>query len=235
MKYYETDFQIENGVLIKYHGTAEDVVIPESVTVIGERAFVCCATMKTLTIGESVREIGERAFEYCTNLQRVTMSDQVTKMDWNAFANCYDLEVIRISDGITELDYRGFLLVKKLKEIYYTGRLPIVEEYLLLGKQYEVNTALLHWMFLHPEYFHPYDMQHAISYLEYCFPAFMKDITAQELHFLLRKGLITAKNGEQWLEQLRKNNHVECLNDLILYFSENKIFANDTARLQLDD
>ena len=234
MKYCENDFQILDGVLKQYLGSDEDVIIPDCVQKIGERAFYACHTMKTLTIGESVTEIGERAFEYCIELKKVTMSDRVVKMDWNAFAYCSHLETIRISDGITELDARGFLFVKNLKEIDYTGRLPIVEEYLLLGKQYEVNTALLHFMFLHPDHFHPSDIRYAVSYLEYCFPKFIKDLTVGELHFLIGKGCVTAKNGEQWLEHLRKNNNVECLNALIRYLSENQIFGDYMQQFRID-
>ena len=235
MKYcnQENDFQIENGVLIRYSGSAEDVIIPDCVNVIGEHAFYASTTMKTLTIGDGVYEIGERAFEYCINLKKVTMSDSVTKMDWNAFAHCSHLESIRLSDNIAELDYRGFLLVNGLKEIYYNGKFPIVEEYFLLGKQYDVNTALLHWIFSHPSYFHPGDIRHAISYLEYCFPKFMKEITVTELRFLMEKGLITAKSAEEWMESLRKNHHIECLNALILYLSEKHILNDDSERFAL--
>ena len=42
------DFTIEDGVLKKYNGTAADVVIPESVTVIGEKAFSFCANNLTI-------------------------------------------------------------------------------------------------------------------------------------------------------------------------------------------
>ena len=36
------DFVIEDGVLIKYKGDSSDVVIPDSVTYIGEDAFWNC-------------------------------------------------------------------------------------------------------------------------------------------------------------------------------------------------
>ena len=37
-----SDFQIEDGVLIEYTGKDKDVVIPDSVTSIGLYAFYCC-------------------------------------------------------------------------------------------------------------------------------------------------------------------------------------------------
>jgi hypothetical protein len=61
----------------------------------------------------------------------------------------------------------------------------------------------------------------------------MQGITEPELQFLMQKGLVTAKNGEAWMIALRKNNNVECLNALILYLSENRIFAEDRARFEL--
>ena len=39
------DFVIENGVLTKYVGTEKEVVIPNSVTKIGERAFCRCENL----------------------------------------------------------------------------------------------------------------------------------------------------------------------------------------------
>ena len=45
--YADGDFLIENGVLKKYNGTSSKVVIPRTVTPIGEKAFMECTTMKT--------------------------------------------------------------------------------------------------------------------------------------------------------------------------------------------
>jgi hypothetical protein len=33
------DFSIEDGVLLKYNGTSKDVVIPDGITEIGDKAF----------------------------------------------------------------------------------------------------------------------------------------------------------------------------------------------------
>ena len=46
-----SDFVIEKGVLIKYKGAEDEVVIPDGVTDIGEEAFSKCAN---LTICASV-------------------------------------------------------------------------------------------------------------------------------------------------------------------------------------
>ncbi len=58
------DFEIKDGVLLKYHGKEPNVVIPNNVKSVREYAFYENATMKTITIPASITEIGKKAF-YC--------------------------------------------------------------------------------------------------------------------------------------------------------------------------
>ena len=67
------DAQIKNGVLIKYKGKAKEVVIPSSVTSIGEWAFSGCKSLTSLTIPDSVTSIGEWAFSGCASLSSMTV------------------------------------------------------------------------------------------------------------------------------------------------------------------
>ena len=48
------DFIIEKGVLVKYTGEGEDVIIPDGVTAIGDKAFCGCNALTNVTIPESV-------------------------------------------------------------------------------------------------------------------------------------------------------------------------------------
>ena len=47
------------------------VVIPESVTVIGDRAFYNCSNLTSVVIGENVSTIGAYAFTGCSKLTSV--------------------------------------------------------------------------------------------------------------------------------------------------------------------
>ena len=66
-------FEIVDGVLRKYKGTATEVVIPDEVTSIGMHAFYNCSSLISVTIPEGVKKIGEGAFYGCSSLTSITI------------------------------------------------------------------------------------------------------------------------------------------------------------------
>lgn len=135
-----TDFKIKRGVLIKYLGNSEDVVIPEGVTEIGNKAFHSCFYLESIeipngvtTIGNeaftlcnslrfihipnSVTSIGDGAFSWCESLQSVKIPDSVTSIGENAFWECKSLQSIEIPNGVTEIERDTFYGCKSLKSV----------------------------------------------------------------------------------------------------------------------
>ena len=103
------DFVIKNGVLEEYKGSSSVVVIPDSVTSIGEYAFYDCSRLTSIVIPNSVTSIGRYAFSSCTGLTSITISDSVTSIGDSAFYGCDKLQDIYITDiaawcNIAELD-----------------------------------------------------------------------------------------------------------------------------------
>ena len=67
------------------------VTIPNSVTSIGDRAFLDCSNLTSVTIPDSVTSIGNYAFYDCSSLTSVTIPNSVTSIGYGAFHNCSGL------------------------------------------------------------------------------------------------------------------------------------------------
>ncbi|MBQ9926116.1 MAG: leucine-rich repeat domain-containing protein, partial [Clostridia bacterium] len=96
------DFVIENGVLKRYTGSDEEVVIPGSVTIIGEMAFEGCVSLVKVHIPDSVTVIDDLAF--CgSNLISVNIPDSVTIIGEMAFSSCTSLTSVHIPDSVATI------------------------------------------------------------------------------------------------------------------------------------
>lgn len=72
------------------------IVIPDSVTNIGNGAFYDCSNLVSVSISNSVTSIGSRTFFECINLASIVISANVKSIRVDAFKNCSALNVIHI-------------------------------------------------------------------------------------------------------------------------------------------
>lgn len=96
------DFEVEGGVLKKYHGADVDVVIPNNVVKIGNYAF-SYLKIKNVVIPDSVTSIGDSAFRGCDSLKDITIPDSVTTIGAEAFYGCASLTRITIPDSVMKI------------------------------------------------------------------------------------------------------------------------------------
>ena len=86
-------FYVDNNVLftankkqlLAYCSTQTSYSIPDSVTSIGDRAFLGCKGLTSLTIPSSVTSIGNSAFSGCKRLTSLTIPKSVTTIETNPF------------------------------------------------------------------------------------------------------------------------------------------------------
>ena len=101
-----------NGKLIT------DLVIPNSVTSIGNYAFENCSGLTgELVIPNSVTSIGYGTFYYCTGLTSVTILDGVTSIGYEAFDGCRGLTSVTIPNSVTSIGYEAFYDCRALTSV----------------------------------------------------------------------------------------------------------------------
>ena len=90
-------------------------------TSIGDYAFSNCSGLTAITIPESVTSIGERAFEVCGSLSAITFPEnsQLNIIGNYAFSNCNSLTTITISENsqLTSIGENAFLNCSSLTAI----------------------------------------------------------------------------------------------------------------------
>lgn len=113
------NFIIKDGVLVKYTGWQPFVEIPDTVTAIGDEAFLNNKTMIHVLIPDSVTSIGESAFEGCTSLLSVSIPDSVESIGQSAFEGCTSLGYAHLPNNVkyTVIGSNLFRECSVLKEI----------------------------------------------------------------------------------------------------------------------
>jgi serine protease inhibitor len=93
------------------------VILPSSITLIGERSFEGCSGLNSVCIPSSVTSIGNTAFGGCIGLTSVKITPTVTYIGEGAFGGCSSLTTVTIPSSVTSIgdfafwNSRGFIKV----------------------------------------------------------------------------------------------------------------------------
>ncbi|MBQ4585444.1 MAG: leucine-rich repeat protein [Clostridia bacterium] len=127
----ETSFTVPNSVTIIDNRAFEScarikfITIPSSVTAIGEGAFFYCESLISVGIENGVKTIGNRAFYYCTNLKIITIPSSVTAIEGNLIHDCARLERIEVDEenkNYSSIDGNLYSKDKKTLIQYASGK-----------------------------------------------------------------------------------------------------------------
>lgn len=73
------------------------VIIPKTITSIGDSAFSDCTKLANIVIPESVTEIGRNIFSNCSNLSSVTLPSKINMIPDGTFSGCASLFFLNVS------------------------------------------------------------------------------------------------------------------------------------------
>ena len=95
----------------------KSVAIPDSVKVVGERAFAGCDGLNELRSGRGIKKIEKDAFSMCESLKSVVIPGSVEVVGDGAFAFCGRLQELHLGAGIKKIEKGAFSWRQSLKRV----------------------------------------------------------------------------------------------------------------------
>ena len=107
------------------------VIIPTTVTSIGDLAFYGCSNLTRLTVPESVTTIGPFAFYGCSSLGSIAIPGNVTNVGDATFYACTCLTNAMIADGVISIGDLAFYGCTNLTSVTFPGSMANIGDGLL--------------------------------------------------------------------------------------------------------
>ena len=102
--------------------------IPSSVKSIGVYAFGDCSLLRKVLLHEGIEDIGIGSFCDCVNLIEINLPSSIKTIDTDVFSRCYSLESITLPVNITSIPERCFTGCSSLIKISFDGILTEIKE-----------------------------------------------------------------------------------------------------------
>ena len=98
-----------------FESNLQSVILPDSVTHIGEHAFDCCMNLKSIRFPKSLRVLSAESFISC-GFESIEMPEGLIEVGSAAFENCESLRSVKFNDKLESLDCT-FRFCKSLKHV----------------------------------------------------------------------------------------------------------------------
>lgn len=198
------------------------MIIPNSVTSIGDHAFCLCNSLTSITIPNSVTSIGDYAFSGCDSLTSITIPNSVTSIGKNAFWQC---------DNLTSVTW-PCTLAKQLNSYLPSKKIILhIDNLTNVGTKFRPGAAV---GFAEDE--RDFTDENGKQYLKYIKANAVKLANVAVAHpallyLMIREKLIAAKNLEAVTATVLESGNAELI-AAILEYGHRSISAKDKAKMQ---
>ena len=105
------EFNRARRALVKYPANAPNKFykIPDSVRIIGRRAFENCKKLEKIQLPSKILFIGDSAFKGCENLSSINLPASIRIIEKEAFSDCKNLKSVILPKQIKTIPQRCFL------------------------------------------------------------------------------------------------------------------------------
>lgn len=108
-----------------------ELVLPQSVEIIEERAFEGCTNLAYIGLGDNIHTIKGYAFSGCAALKDIHWPLGLKYVGEWAFSRCASLEVASFPEGVTTVEYGALNECKGLKTLYLASTIEDMHQYWL--------------------------------------------------------------------------------------------------------
>lgn len=102
---------------IMSNGTVRNVIVPDTVTTIGQGAFKDCKNLESIVLPKRLQEIYREAFQNCVKLKSIVLPNTIKKIGISAFEGCSSLSSVTLGTGLREIGIWAFNDCPSLKSI----------------------------------------------------------------------------------------------------------------------
>ena len=97
------------------------ITLPDTVTNIGESAFLGCSSLSYIRFSGGLTNIGTNAFSNCSALTVLLLPDGLKTIEKCAFSDCSSLVNLFLPKSLTKIDDDAFKNCSQLKNVEYLG------------------------------------------------------------------------------------------------------------------
>lgn len=110
------------------YSSIEHIDMPNSIEVVGDRAFDSCEKLTEIIFPDSIHTIGEAVLNECDNLVSVRLSNNLRRLEKYSLYGCINLRKVELGNGLQYIGKEVFHSCDELTEIELPASIEMMAE-----------------------------------------------------------------------------------------------------------